>query len=72
MAETFKANYRPSKTAFSRGSVAFANNCLAFLRAKSNSSKIKGSKPFLTLDLTKTLLAFGDFVYYPSFKLIRT
>jgi hypothetical protein len=52
-AEIFNADYLPSNTAFTNGSVAFANSYLAYLLALSSYSNIIGSNPFLNSFLTK-------------------
>lgn len=43
---TLRANWRPSRTAFLKGSVSFFKSALAFLRAERRSSKIVGKSPF--------------------------
>ena len=53
LADTFKANYLPFNTAFLKGSFAALRSFLAYFLAESSSSRIYGSRPFLTEGLTK-------------------
>lgn len=50
---TLRANCRPSRTAFLKGSVSFFRSAFAFLRAEIKSSKMVGSNPFRFLEVTK-------------------
>lgn len=50
---TLRASWRPSRTAFMKGSVAALRSALARLRAPSSSSRISGRMPFCLLAVTK-------------------